>query len=248
MLWPFCLEYTLKSLTLQPYFFKEKHCRTMNVQIAESWKKVLQPEFEKPYFEQLVSFVKEEYRTQTVYPAGRLIFNAFDKCSFENTKVVILGQDPYHGEGQANGLSFSVNDGVRKPPSLVNIFKEINNDLGQAAPASGNLERWAEQGVLLLNSVLTVRANTAGSHQNKGWEKFTDAVIYALSEQRENLVFILWGSPAQKKGGVIDPTKHLILKSVHPSPLSAERGFYGNHHFSRTNQYLQEHGKTPIIW
>lgn len=220
----------------------------MNVQIAESWKKVLQPEFEKPYFEQLVSFVKEEYRTQTVYPAGRLIFNAFDKCSFENTKVVILGQDPYHGEGQANGLSFSVNDGVRKPPSLVNIFKEINNDLGQAAPASGNLERWAEQGVLLLNSVLTVRANTAGSHQNKGWEKFTDAVIYALSEQRENLVFILWGSPAQKKGGVIDPTKHLILKSVHPSPLSAERGFYGNHHFSRTNQYLQEHGKTPIIW
>ncbi|SFB73205.1 uracil-DNA glycosylase [Flexibacter flexilis DSM 6793] len=220
----------------------------MNVQIAESWKNVLQPEFEKPYFEQLASFVKEEYRTQTVYPAGKLIFNAFDKCSFENAKVVILGQDPYHGEGQANGLSFSVNDGVRKPPSLVNIFKEINNDLGQAAPASGNLERWAEQGVLLLNSVLTVRANTAGSHQNKGWEKFTDAVIYALSEQRENLVFILWGSPAQKKGGVIDPTKHLILKSVHPSPLSAERGFYGNHHFSRTNEYLQAHGKTPIRW
>jgi uracil-DNA glycosylase len=220
----------------------------MNVKIAESWKQVLQSEFEKEYFAQLTAFVRQEYQQTAVYPPAKLIFNTFEQCSFDDVKVVILGQDPYHGDGQANGLSFSVNDGIRKPPSLVNIFKEIRNDLGQEPPASGNLERWAKQGVLMLNSVLTVRANLAASHQNKGWEKFTDAVIYALSERKENLVFILWGSPAQKKGAVINPAKHLILKSVHPSPLSAERGFYGNHHFSKTNEYLQAHGKPPIVW
>lgn len=220
----------------------------MNVKIAPSWKAVLQPEFEKEYFKNLTDFVRDEYSTQIIYPPAKLIFNAFDKCSFDEVKVVILGQDPYHGEGQANGLSFSVNDGLRKPPSLVNIYKEIKNDLGIDSPASGNLERWAQQGVLMLNSVLTVRANAAASHQNKGWEQFTDAVIYALSEQKSNLVFILWGSPAQKKGAVIDPAKHFVLKSVHPSPLSAARGFYGNNHFSKTNQYLELHGKKPIDW
>ncbi len=221
----------------------------MNVQIAESWKPYLQSEFEKPYFQTLVEFIKQEYATKQVYPPGKLIFNAFNHCSFENTKVVILGQDPYHGPNQANGLSFSVNDGVRTPPSLVNIFKEIKDDLGKPIPQSGNLERWADQGVLLLNATLTVRAGEAGSHQGKGWETFTDAVIRILSEQKENLVFLLWGAYAQKKGAVINPENHLVLKSKHPSPMSANYGgWFGNKHFSKTNDYLRSKGLPEINW
>ncbi len=221
----------------------------MNVQIAESWKPYLQSEFEKPYFQTLVEFIKQEYATKQVYPPGKLIFNAFNHCSFENTKVVILGQDPYHGPNQANGLSFSVNDGVRTPPSLVNIFKEIKDDLGKPIPQSGNLERWADQGVLLLNATLTVRAGEAGSHQGKGWEIFTDAVIRILSEQKENLVFLLWGAYAQKKGAVINPENHLVLKSKHPSPMSANYGgWFGNKHFSKTNDYLRSKGLPEINW
>ncbi|MDQ1086323.1 MULTISPECIES: uracil-DNA glycosylase [unclassified Siphonobacter] len=221
----------------------------MNVQIAESWKTYLQPEFEKPYFQTLVEFIKQEYATKQVYPPGKLIFNAFNHCSFENTKVVILGQDPYHGPNQANGLAFSVNDGVRTPPSLVNIFKEIKDDLGKPIPHSGNLERWADQGVLLLNATLTVRAGEAGSHQGKGWETFTDAVIRILSEQKENLVFLLWGAYAQKKGAVINPENHLVLKSKHPSPMSANYGgWFGNKHFSKTNDYLRSKGLPEINW
>ena len=220
----------------------------MDVQIEEGWKKALAPEFEKPYFEQLTGFVRQEYRTTAVYPPGRLIFNAFNLCPFDKVKVVIIGQDPYHGPGQAHGLCFSVNDGVPFPPSLQNIFKEIHDDLGTPIPASGNLTRWAQQGVLLLNATLTVRAHQAGSHQGRGWETFTDAAIRTLAESREHLVFILWGAYAQKKGAFIDRGKHLVLTSVHPSPLSAYHGFFGNKHFSRANAYLAEHGETPIHW
>ena len=220
----------------------------MNVQIEDGWKQALAPEFEKPYFKQLTDFVRLEYHTTTVYPPGRLIFNAFNLCPFDKVKVVIIGQDPYHGPGQAHGLCFSVNDGVPFPPSLQNIFKEIHDDLGSPIPASGNLTRWAEQGVLLLNATLTVRARQAGSHQGHGWETFTDAAIRVLAESREHLVFILWGSYAQKKGAFIDRQKHLVLTSVHPSPLSAYHGFFGNKHFSRANAYLVEHGETPVRW
>lgn len=220
----------------------------MNVQIEAGWKARLTEEFEKPYFVRLTDFVRQEYHTTTCYPPGRLIFNAFNLCPFDKVKVVIIGQDPYHGPGQAHGLCFSVNDGVLFPPSLRNIFKEIEDDLGTPVPASGNLTRWAEQGVLLLNATLTVRAHQAGSHQHRGWEEFTDAAIKALAEQREGLVFILWGSYAQKKGAFIDKTRHLVLASAHPSPLSAFHGFFGNKHFSRTNAYLIQHGETPINW
>lgn len=220
----------------------------MDVRIEESWKEQLEVEFEKPYFQELTSFVRKEYQTQTIYPPGSLIFNAFNLCPFNNTKVVIIGQDPYHGPNQAHGLCFSVNDGVEFPPSLNNIFKEIKNDLDIPVPTSGNLTRWAEQGVLLLNATLTVRARQAGSHQNKGWEQFTDAVIRLLAEKKEHLVFILWGAYAQKKGAFIDRNKHLVLESVHPSPLAAHRGFWNNHHFSKTNNYLEQLGKTPIQW
>ncbi|MCS6795115.1 MAG: uracil-DNA glycosylase [Raineya sp.] len=217
------------------------------VKIAESWKVRLQEEFNKPYFEDLITFVKYEYKHKKVYPPGSLIFNAFEKCSFEDCRVVILGQDPYHGEGQAHGLSFSVPDGVKMPPSLINIFKEIQADLGKPFPKSGNLERWAKQGVLLLNATLTVRAGEAGSHQNKGWEKFTDAVIKVISDQKEHVVFLLWGAYAQKKGKIVDRSKHLVLEAPHPSPL-AGGGFAGNRHFSKTNEYLIQHGLPPIDW
>lgn len=220
----------------------------MNVQIEDTWKQELQEEFKKDYFASLTEFVRQEYHNGTVYPPGKLIFNAFNLCPFNKVKVVIIGQDPYHGPGQAHGLCFSVNDGVQMPPSLQNIFKEIQDDLGTPVPSTGNLTRWAEQGVLLLNATLTVRAHQAGSHQRKGWEEFTDAVIRKLADEREHLVFILWGAYAQKKGAFIDRTRHLVLTSVHPSPLSAYHGFFGNHHFSQTNAYLQEHGQTPIVW
>lgn len=221
----------------------------MDVRIDASWKEVLQKEFEKDYFTRLTSFVREEYAgTTPIYPPARLIFNAFDHCPFNDVKVVILGQDPYHGVGQANGLCFSVNKGVAFPPSLMNIFKEIQSDLGTPIPQDGDLTRWSDQGVLLLNATLTVRASQAGSHQKRGWEEFTDAAIRELAERRENIVFILWGSYAQKKGAFIDRSKHLVLTSPHPSPLSAYQGFFGNHHFSRANRYLAEHGKKEIIW
>ncbi len=220
----------------------------MEVTIESGWKTALAEEFEKPYFKQLTDFVRQEYTSQEVFPPARLVFNAFDKCPFEQTKVVIIGQDPYHDVNQAHGLCFSVNDGIKFPPSLRNIFKEIQNDLGIAPPESGNLERWAEQGVLLINATLTVRAHQAGSHQKNGWETFTDAAIRNLAEKRENIVFLLWGAFAQKKADMIDANKHLILKSVHPSPLSASRGFFGNHHFSRTNDFLQSKGLKPIHW
>lgn len=220
----------------------------MEVKIEEGWKQVLEPEFDKPYFYQLTEFVRQQYKTRQVFPPARQIFNAFDRCPFSQVKVVILGQDPYHGPGQANGLCFSVNDGVTKPPSLINIFKELEDDLGESRPATGNLEGWADQGVLLLNATLTVQAHQAGSHQNKGWEQFTDRVVATLVNQNSNLVFILWGSYAQKKGAVIDTRRHLVIRSAHPSPLSAHRGFFGSRPFSRTNKYLQEHGKPPIIW
>lgn len=221
----------------------------MDVKIEPSWKARLSSEFEKPYFNQLVSFIKEEYQTQKIYPPGKLIFNAFDKCPFDQTKVIILGQDPYHGPNQAMGLSFSVNDGVAFPPSLVNIFREIKDDLGIQIPLSGNLERWATQGVLMLNATLTVRANSAGSHQKKGWEQFTDAVIKCLSDEKEGLVFLLWGKYAQDKGAVIDTQKHLVLKCKHPSPMSANQGgWFGNKHFSQTNAYLLQQGLSPIEW
>ena len=220
----------------------------MNVKIEESWKLRLAEEFEKDYFIRLTDFVRQEYAQGVVFPPGRLIFNAFDLCPFDKVKVVIIGQDPYHGPGQAHGLCFSVNDGVPFPPSLVNIFKEIESDLGNPVPMSGNLTRWANQGVLLLNATLTVRAHQAGSHQRQGWEEFTDAAIRALATQREGLVFILWGAYAQKKGAFIDRTRHLVLTSAHPSPLSAWHGFFGNKHFSRANEYLVVQGKTPIVW
>lgn len=221
----------------------------MEVRIDPSWKEVLKEEFEKEYFKRLTSFVKEEYSGSTpIYPPARLIFNAFDHCPFNDVKVVILGQDPYHGAGQANGLCFSVNKGVQFPPSLLNIFKEIESDTGTPIPQDGDLTRWSDQGVLLLNATLTVRAAQAGSHQKRGWEEFTDAAIRELAQRRENLVFILWGSYAQKKGAFIDRNRHLVLTSPHPSPLSAYQGFFGNHHFSRANAYLAEHGKSEIIW
>ena len=220
----------------------------MNVRIAEDWQQVLQPEFDKPYFEQLAEFVREEYASQQVFPQGSNIFRAFDKCPLDKLKVVIIGQDPYHGEGQANGLCFSVNDGVPFPPSLQNIFKEVSSDMGVPIPQSGNLDRWAEQGVLLLNAVLTVRAHEAASHAGRGWEKFTDAVVRAIAEKKQGVVYMLWGSYAQKKGAIADPTKNLILKAVHPSPLSVYRGFFGSRHFSQANTYLQSIGKEPIVW
>ncbi|RHP65152.1 uracil-DNA glycosylase [Bacteroides sp. OF04-15BH] len=220
----------------------------MNVQIETSWKEKLADEFEKPYFKELTDFVRQEYKTQVCYPPGGLIFNAFNLCPFDQVKVVIIGQDPYHGPGQAHGLCFSVNDGIPFPPSLQNIFKEIQADLGKEVPATGNLTRWAQQGVLLLNATLTVRAHQAASHQRHGWEEFTDAVIRKLSQERDHLVFILWGAYAQKKGAVIDRERHLVLTSAHPSPLSAYHGFFGNKHFSLTNAYLEQYGKTPINW
>lgn len=221
----------------------------MKVKIHPSWLTILENEFTKPYFEQLISFVKNEYKIHTCYPKGSEIFAAFDQCPFENVKVVIIGQDPYHGPNQANGLCFSVNDGIPFPPSLQNIFKEIESDLKIPYPKSGNLERWADQGVLLLNATLTVRQSAAGSHQNKGWETFTDAVIQAISNRKENLVFLLWGGFAKKKGAKIDRKKHIVLETGHPSPLSANRGlWFGNQHFSQTNQHLKDLGKKEIIW
>lgn len=220
----------------------------MEIRIEESWKRELAEEWEKDYFVRLTQFVREEYATKQIFPPGRQIFAAFNSTPFHDVKVVILGQDPYHDVGQANGLCFSVNDGIQFPPSLRNIFKEIESDIGTSVPQSGDLSRWAKQGVLLLNATLTVEAHRAGSHQRHGWEQFTDSVIAHLAEHRDNLVFILWGSYAIGKGAFIDRNRHLVLTSVHPSPLSAHRGFFGNHHFSRTNQYLIEHGKTPIEW
>ncbi|MBR5003313.1 MAG: uracil-DNA glycosylase [Bacteroidaceae bacterium] len=220
----------------------------MDVRIEDSWKARLQDEFDKPYFAALTQFVRNEYAAGTVYPPGREMFAAFDACPFDDVRVVILGQDPYHEPGQAHGLCFSVNDGVQFPPSLVNIFKEIESDLGKPMPSSGNLMRWAKQGVLLLNATLTVRAHQAGSHQNKGWEAFTDAVIHRLATERNHIVFILWGSYAQRKGSFIDRNRHCVLQSPHPSPLSAYRGFFGNKHFSRANAYLIANGYKPIDW
>ena len=220
----------------------------MDVKIEKSWEATLQPEFDKAYFASLVDFVRQEYASKQIFPPASLIFNAFDQCLLDEVKVVILGQDPYHGVGQAHGLCFSVNDGVAHPPSLINIFKEINRDLGTPVPKSGNLTRWAKQGVLLLNATLTVEAHKAGSHQGKGWETFTDAVIQLLSEKSEHRVFMLWGAYAQRKGTLIDHSKHLALRSVHPSPLSAYRGFIGCDHFSAANEYLQSKDQTAIVW
>ncbi len=220
----------------------------MEVRIDDSWKSVLNREFEKEYFLKLTEFIRSEYKSAKIYPPGKLIFNAFNLCPFQKVKAVIIGQDPYHGPGQAHGLCFSVRDGIGFPPSLLNIFKEIEMDLGINRPLSGNLERWSSQGVLLLNATLTVREHLAGSHQNKGWEQFTDSVINILNREKENLVFFLWGSYAQKKCESIDRSKHLVLESVHPSPLSASRGFFGNKHFSRCNEYLINKGIEPVNW
>ena len=220
----------------------------MDVKISESWKNLHQEEFNKPYFEELTRFVKSEYSAGQVFPAGRNIFRAFDKCPFDKLKVVIIGQDPYHGVGQANGLCFSVDDGVQYPPSLQNIFKEIHDDIGSPIPSSGNLDRWAEQGVLLLNAVLTVRAHQAASHAGRGWEQFTDAVVRTIAQRKEGVVYMLWGNYAQRKGQIADPERNLILKSVHPSPLSVYRGFFGCKHFSKANDYLIQQGKEPIVW
>lgn len=221
---------------------------SVDVKIHPSWKTLLEQEFDKPYFHDLIAFVRSEYATQTVYPPGKEIFSAFDACPFEDVKVVIIGQDPYHGRGQANGLCFSVRDGVRIPPSLVNIFKEIQQDLGKPIPASGDLQRWARQGVLLLNATLTVRESSPASHQGKGWETFTDSVIRLVSERKSGVVFLLWGAYAQKKGEIIDRSRHLVLMSAHPSPFSADRGFFGNKHFSKTNDYLRSKGLKEIDW
>lgn len=219
-----------------------------NINIEESWKQILADEFDSEYFANLKAFLLEEKKKYQIYPAGNKIFSAFDLTPFDNVKVVILGQDPYHGAGQAHGLCFSVQDGIKQPPSLINIFKEIESDTGIKMSDSGNLENWAKQGVLLLNATLTVRANQAGSHQNKGWEIFTDAVIRKISEKKQDIVFILWGSYAQAKTKIIDNSKHFILKAVHPSPLSVYRGFFGSKHFSKTNEFLISKGKTPIDW
>lgn len=221
----------------------------MDVNIHESWKQHLNPEFEKSYFKILAEFVKKEYAEHTCYPKGSQIFAAFDHCHFDDVNVVIIGQDPYHGPGQAHGLCFSVNDGIPHPPSLINIFKEVETDTGTPYPKSGNLERWADQGVLLLNATLTVRAHQAGSHQNKGWEAFTDTVIQLISNEKQNVVFLLWGGYAKRKGAIIDKSRHHILTSGHPSPLSANRGmWFGNKHFSKCNSFLESVGKTAIKW
>lgn len=220
----------------------------VEINMAPSWKERLSAEFTKPYFQELTSFVRQEYSAHTVFPPGKEIFRAFDKCDFDKVKVVIIGQDPYHGPGQANGLCFSVRERVKIPPSLINIYKEIKNDLGKPFPVSGELERWAEQGVLLLNATLTVRASSPGSHQKKGWEIFTDAVIKTVSDEKENVVFILWGAYAQKKGEVIDRSKHHVIMSPHPSPFSADRGFFGSKPFSKTNDYLKSKGLEAIDW
>lgn len=220
----------------------------MNVKIESSWKTVLTDEFASPYFEELSGIVKQAYLDGTVYPPPKLIFNAFELCPFDNVSVVILGQDPYHGKGQAHGLCFSVPDGVTPPPSLQNMYKEIKDDLGIEVPSSGNLERWAKQGALLLNATLTVLPGQAGSHQGLGWERFTDAVIQKIAEEKEHVVFLLWGKYAQEKGSIIDESKHLVLKAAHPSPFSASGGFFGCRHFSKTNDYLEAHGKKPIDW
>jgi uracil-DNA glycosylase len=220
----------------------------MEVKIESSWKRLLSEEFVKPYFIELTDFVRQEYSSKQIFPPGKFIFHAFEESPVDLTKVIILGQDPYHGPGQAHGLCFSVPEGVDIPPSLQNIYKEISQDLGIPPVQSGNLDRWAMQGVLLLNSTLTVEANRAGSHQNKGWEQFTDKVIHLLAEEKQHLVFLLWGSFAQKKGEFIDRSKHLVLSSPHPSPLSSYRGFFGNRHFSKTNDYLTKNGRDPINW
>ncbi len=221
----------------------------MHIAIEPSWKNVLSEEFEKPYFEALIDFVKSEYKEHTCYPSGPEIFNAFNACTFEDVKVVIIGQDPYHGPQQANGLCFSVHDRIAFPPSLINIFREIQTDLGKEIPQSGNLERWAKQGVLLLNATLTVRKSEAGSHQGKGWETFTDAVIQKISDEKEGVVFLLWGGFAKKKGAKVNHQKHKVLESGHPSPLSANKGhWFGNKHFSLANTYLKENGKSEIDW
>lgn len=218
------------------------------VRIASDWKEILGEEFTKPYFEELVEFVRSEYASGVVYPAGANIFRAFDKCPFDKLKVVIIGQDPYHGPGQANGLCFSVGEGVPFPPSLQNILREVSADTGASMPTSGELERWAEQGVLLLNAVLTVRAHQAASHAGHGWETFTDAVVRAIAERKEGIVYMLWGSYAQRKGAIADPQKNLVLRAVHPSPLSAYRGFFGCRHFSQANDYLRSVGREAIVW
>lgn len=220
----------------------------MNVAIEASWKKVLEHEFEAAYFKELAEAVRNAYLSETIYPKPKAVFNAFMYCPFGTVKVVILGQDPYHGPGQAHGLSFSVPDGIPTPPSLQNIYKEIADDVGIQVPQSGNLERWAKQGVLLLNATLTVRAGDAGSHQGLGWEQFTDAVIKTISDKKEHVVFMLWGNYARSKASLIDWEKHCILEAPHPSPLSAHRGFFGSRHFSQANAYLNEHGQTPIHW
>jgi uracil-DNA glycosylase len=221
----------------------------MDVKIAPSWKKYLESEFEKPYFKELAAFVKNEYLTKKIHPSARNIFKAFEECSFEDCRVVILGQDPYHSPKTAMGLSFSINpEGKKLPPSLINIYKELESDLGIERNVSGDLTRWAKQGVLLLNAVLTVQEGKPGSHAKKGWELFTDAVIKLISDQKENVVFFLWGAYAQEKGKIIDESKHLVIKSAHPSPFSADRGFFGSKPFSRANTYLIEHGEKPILW
>ena len=220
----------------------------MDVRISPDWKAVLAPEFEKPYFAELTDFVRKEYLRARIYPQGKNIFRAFDKCPFDSLKVVIIGQDPYHEEGQANGLCFSVGDGVPFPPSLQNIFKEVHDDTGAPIPASGNLDRWAEQGVLMLNAVLTVRAHEAASHAGMGWERFTDAVVRAIAERKQGIVYMLWGAYAQKKGAIVNPATNCILKCAHPSPLSVYRGFFGCRHFSKANEYLISIGQSPIVW
>ncbi len=220
----------------------------VDVAIADDWRRILSKEFEKPYFSALVDFVKSEYKSHTVYPKGKNIFKAFDSTPFEEVKVVIIGQDPYHGPNQANGLCFSVNQNVEFPPSLRNIFKELQSDTGKPIPQTGDLSHWAEQGVLLLNATLTVRANNAGSHQGKGWETFTDTIINEINSRLDGIVYFLWGSYAQKKAALVDKERNLVLKSPHPSPLSAHRGFFGNKHFSQANAYLKEIGKKPINW
>lgn len=221
----------------------------MDVKIEEGWKEVLTAEFKKPYFQQITVFLKAEKSAgKTIYPPGNMIFNAFEKTPFDAVKVVLLGQDPYHGKGQAHGLSFSVQDGINPPPSLVNIFKELHNDIGMHIPKSGNLSKWAEQGVMLLNASLTVRAGEAASHSKIGWTEFTDAVIQKVSTLKKNIVFLLWGKYAQEKQALIDETKHLVLKAAHPSPYSADKGFFGCRHFSKTNEYLADNGIDPIDW
>lgn len=220
----------------------------MEVKIEQGWKEILRNEFEKPYFKELVDFVREEYKTGQIYPPGSLIFSAFDHCSFTAVKVVIIGQDPYHGPGQANGLCFSVAENIKMPPSLVNIFKEMQDDLGKPFPPNGSLIRWADQGVLLLNATLTVRASSPGSHQGKGWEQFTDAVIEKLNREKSGLVFVLWGAYAQRKGEIIDRERHYVIASPHPSPFSAHKGFFGSKPFSKVNAYLRQAGKDEIDW